>query len=162
MSGDDDEVPWLDRSSLEFPSALRRAAAALIDWVISLAVAAGAVSAAARVDIEGEGLELIAGTVAMGVVHLFIYPALVGLTGRTPGKAVMGLQVITADLGHFPPGRPAAFRRTLALWPGAIPNIGPVIVIALLVLSLGLVAVDSERRSLTDRVGRTLVVVANP
>ena len=155
-----EEVPWLDRAALVFPSPLRRATGALIDWAISLVVAAGAVSAASRLDVEGEGPELVAGSVALGVVHLFIYPALVGLTGRTPGKAAMGLHVITADLGEAPPGRAAAFRRTLVLWPGAIPNVGPFIAIAVLVVSLGLVVVDPQRRTLTDRVGRTLVVVA--
>lgn len=154
----DDDSPWLDPAQLDFAEPLQRIGAGAVDWALALAVAGGAASVASRVDISGEGPELVAATIAVWFVHLFIYPALTGMRGLTPGKALFGIRVITADLGELPPGYSAALRRNLPLWIGVVPFVGAYAVILILVANALVVARDPYRRSVYDRVGNTLVV----
>lgn len=155
-----DDSPWLNVDELDFAEPLQRVGAGAVDWALALAVAGGAASLASRIDVSGEGPELVAATIAIWFVHLFIYPALTGMLGWTPGKRLFGLRVITADLGEMPPGRGTALRRNVPLCIGVIPLVGPYAVLVILVGNVVVVLRDPKHRSFYDRVGNTFVVRA--
>lgn len=85
----------------------------------------------------------IAAFVALGFMFVFLS---LEIAGRTPGKALLGLRVVTWDGSPLRPG--AAFRRTL-FFPVSL---------ALGGLGFGLAVVQRDRRALHDLVARSAVV----
>jgi uncharacterized RDD family membrane protein YckC len=82
---------------------------------------------------------------------------LVATKGATLGKMALGVGVITTD-GALPPGFPVAVRRWLPSLLGAIPLIGPLIAVVILVASLVWLFRDERRRTVYDRFAGTYVV----
>lgn len=99
----------------------------------------------------GFGATLIVGILA------FLWDALwVHFKGGTPGKLMLGMQVIKED-GSTAEGQPA-FMRALNRIIGVIPVVGGLIGPLIGLISLVLLFVDDKNRTVMDRIGGTIVV----
>jgi uncharacterized RDD family membrane protein YckC len=81
----------------------------------------------------------------------------IAVKGATPGKMVMGIEVIRMD-GTTPPGWSTSVRRIVLDLVGFIPGIGFLISAVLTVISFVYLFTDDRRRTLDDRVAETYVV----
>ncbi|MFP6678752.1 MAG: RDD family protein [Dehalococcoidia bacterium] len=102
--------------------------------------------------------------VAAGIVTLIWWLIIVGMVARlggSPGKLAVGLRVTRIDGNTTPPGDQESAMRALPGLLGLIPWLGPLIALAIAVVSIYLVSNDPERRSVYDRIGGTRVVYKN-
>lgn len=87
---------------------------------------------------------------------------MVAFMAGTPGKLIMKLRITREDGTTTPPGLWRAFLRTLPTAVQAIPGVGSVLLIAVIVASAVMISNDTaQRQSLFDRVGQTRVVRAD-
>jgi uncharacterized RDD family membrane protein YckC len=151
-----------------------RVAAAFLDAILNVAVGwivtVAAVVAGWHIEHRGSRLLLLVSTTLIGLNAAY-YVISTTVWGATPGKKMLGIQVIRSKDGVGPPGlRAALLRFSPTLIAGGISiavsartqlprNIAGVIPYLVLLTSLGLVLRDKLlRRSLSDRVGQTYVV----
>ncbi|MEM7139688.1 MAG: RDD family protein [Actinomycetota bacterium] len=144
-----------------------RIGAALIDGLISVLVLIPAIwseierivdevdAGASSSEVE---FQISAGAISLNLVVVLAFWLMTGLLGGTPGKLLLGLRVTTEDSATTPPGLTKAAMRTLPAVIGFIPVVGPLIGLALVVLSIVWVMNDAERRSPYDRIAGTRVV----
>jgi uncharacterized RDD family membrane protein YckC len=143
-----------------------RIGAALLDVVIAIGVAiviAIPLAAADVVDSAGDGATTGTGiniaTVLATLAMMGIQVWLIHRFGGTPGKLIVGLRITEADGVTTPPAlRNAAMRVIPITLITAIPFVGGLAGLVILVLCLVWVSNDPERRSPYDRIGETRVV----
>ena len=84
---------------------------------------------------------------------------LVAFAGGTPGKLLLKLRVTKEDGTTTPPGLWRAFLRTVPSAVQAVPGVGSVLIIGVIVASAVMISNDTaQHRSLFDRVGQTRVI----
>ena len=140
----------------------KRLGARFIDGVIIIvittivAVGIGGSSAfSGSTDIDGA--TVIAGLV--GAVIAFLWEALfIRSMGATPGKLMLGMQVVDADSGDSPPADPTPWMRSANKLLGLIPLLGGLVSLVIGVVSLIFLFSDDEHRTVMDRIGGTRVV----
>ena len=166
------------QQELRLASAGSRVVARLIDMVIGLVILA--IVAAPLVtgiidDVDALGpsptdaqieevitdavTEALSGRLAVfGVVAVFWDFLWVALFGGTPGKLILGLRVATNDTLQRPPGWGRAALRSLNRVVGLVPILGGLVTSLVALASLVMLFVDDQRRTVMDRIGKTVVV----
>ena len=125
-----------------------RVGAGLVDVIIWLAFLAAV----------GAVVGWVAASVIVGVVGTVTYVAMDATLGGSPGKLALGLRITRDDAVTTPPGWGPAITRAVPSLVGWVPVVGGVLSLVLAVTNIVLIANDTERRSLHDRVGNTRVV----
>lgn len=125
-----------------------RVGAGLVDVIIWLAFIAAV----------GAIVGWVAASVIVGVVGTVTYVAMDATLGGSPGKLALGLRITRDDAVTTPPGWGPAITRAVPSLVGWVPVAGGLLSLVLAVTNIVLIADDTERRSLHDRVGNTRVV----
>lgn len=136
----------------------RRFYAFTIDRLIAWPLDLGAALLAYGLVADGSTVAGVLVVVATALLVGLAFSMAVGLTGLTPGKALLGLRVVRHASGT-PIGVPAALLRTLVLGVGGLPTFG------LGVATLAWTAVmdpGRQRRGWHDRVADSIVVDVRP
>jgi uncharacterized RDD family membrane protein YckC len=130
----------------------QRILARVIDAVLSGIVVWGISAALGFDEVNSVGFAVVS------IIFTLAYEVgMVAVKGGTIGKLALGIGVIYTD-GTYPPGSQPAVRRWLPNALGAIPLIGLVISLALLIMSLVALFNDPQRRTPFDKFANTYVI----
>lgn len=142
-------------------SAWKRIGARIIDAIILgviglvIAVVFGASTSSGGFDTSGAGLVAGLGAAIVG----FLWDALfVAKMGGTPGKLMLGMQVIDAASGQTPPADPAGWKRAANRLLGIVPFLGPIVALVIGIVSLVFLFTDDNRQTVMDRFASTMVI----
>ena len=98
-------------------------------------------------------------TLLMILVAVFYEVGFVTTRGGTPGKLILGFQIVEVETGQIPPrGSIAALRWAPGLI-GVIPFIGAIASIAVFVMCIYYLFYDPSRQTVYDRIAKTYVVL---
>lgn len=137
-------------------SAWARIGARLIDALILIA---GTTVLAAAFGGFDDPDEFNAGATIISILAAVSYEVgFIGVIGATPGKLALGLRVISQEDGRTPPGWDKAFLRYAPFLVALVPEIGPLLSLGVVVVSLVWLGTDDRRRTVYDRVATTYVV----
>lgn len=147
------QTPNSDSIHRQYGTAIERLGANIIDSII-IAIPIIIVAVAFGDSTRG----LLLGTwfgVAIGAAYSIGF---VGLRGATPGKSLLGMEVVRADTGETPPGVDVAAKRWVLALAGLLPGIGRLATFGIAIACGVMISNDGQNRSLYDRVANTLVV----
>jgi uncharacterized RDD family membrane protein YckC len=150
--------PGMTPSGRTLATAGQRIGARLIDTVIVVAIGVFMIAAIVGTDVGDVSAGFLLGGIAFG----FLYEAVtVSLLGGSPGKLILGLAVVTADTDETPPGWTAGILRWIPGLVSNIPVIGPIIGLVIFIVSLVWLFNDEQRRTVYDRIAKTMVIQTN-
>lgn len=143
-------------------SAGKRMGARIID-VIILAIIGTVIAVVFGVGVSGSAaFETNGSAIATGIVSAivgFLWDALfVSKMGATPGKLMLGMQVVDASTGMSPPADPTGWKRAANRLLGIIPILGSLIAFVVGLVSLIFLFTDDNRQTVMDRFASTMVV----
>jgi len=142
-------------------SAGKRMGARVIDGIIliivTVIISAILGGGAGLTSTEVNGTVIVAGI--LGAIFQFLWDALfISKMGGTPGKLMLGMEVVDVNTGQSPPEDPAGWKRAANRLLGIIPLLGGLVAFIIAVVSLVYLFTDDQRRTVMDRFGGTLVV----